>query len=176
MTVIHSFLPVLGAAPSKLIVGSMPGKRSLQDNQYYAHPRNAFWPIIYTLLDGNNIHGKNSRSCVDKNYTERLAKLKKANIALWDVLQACTRASSLDSDIVESTIVVNDFAALLAKHKTIKHIYFNGAKAEQLYKRHVIPTLGEQEKCLPMTRLPSTSPAHAAMRFEDKMKIWEIIC
>ena len=180
MTVIHSFPPVLSATPSKLILGSMPGKRSLQDNQYYAHPRNAFWPIMCTLLNSNKNHPekgrlRSDRVSTEKMYAERLITLKKANIALWDVLQACTRASSLDSDIVESTIVVNDFAALLTKHKTIKHIYFNGAKAEQLYKRHVIPTLGEQEKCLPMTRLPSTSPAHAAMRFEDKMQIWEII-
>lgn len=175
MTVIHSFDPILSAAPSRLILGSMPGKRSLQDKQYYAHPRNAFWPIICTLLKNNNKLSKSGSVYIEKTYAERLIILKRANIALWDVLQACTRASSLDSDIIESTIFVNDFAALLAKHKTIKHIYFNGAKAEQLFKRYVIPTLGEQERCLPMTRLPSTSPAHAAMSFEDKMQLWKVI-
>ena len=88
----------------------------------------------------------------------------------------CTHRSRICKCLIlpRPCLQTNDFAALLAKHKTIKHVYFNGAKAEQLYKRHVIPTLGEQEKCLPMTRLPSTSPAHAAMSFEDKIQIWKI--
>ena len=170
MPVIHSFSPVIKPGANILVLGSMPGKRSLQANQYYAHPRNAFWRIFCNLfnIDEKLILG------VDK-YRKRIAYLEEANIALWDVLQCCTRESSLDADIVESSIIANNFSTFLDKNKSIKHIYFNGAKAEQLYKRHVIPTLSDQQSQLPMTRLPSTSPAYAAMCFEEKMQEWQLI-
>jgi len=170
MTVLHSFLPVIKPGADILILGSMPGKRSLQVDQYYAHPRNAFWRIFCNLF---NINEKLILG-VDK-YRKRIAYLEEANIALWDVLQSCTRESSLDADIVESSIIANDFSTFFYKHKSIRHIYFNGAKAEQLYKRHVIPTLSDQQRQLPMTRLPSTSPAYAAMCFEKKMQEWQLI-
>ena len=170
MAVIHSFLPVVKPGADILILGSMPGKRSLQADQYYAHPRNAFWRIFCKLfnIDEKLILG------VDK-YRKRIACLEEEKIALWDVLQSCTRKSSLDADIVESSIIANNFSALFNNHKSIRHIYFNGAKAEQLYKRHVIPTLSDQQSQLPMTRLPSTSPAYAAMSFEEKVQEWRLI-
>ena len=170
MTVIHSFLPVIKPGADILILGSMPGKQSLQVDQYYAHPRNTFWRIFCNLfnIDEKLILG------VDK-YKEKIARLEEANIALWDVLQSCTRESSLDADIIESSIIANDFSTFFNTHQSIRHIYFNGAKAEQLYKRHVIPTLSDQQSQLPMTRLPSTSPAYAAMCFQEKMQEWRLI-
>jgi len=170
MTVIHSFLPVIKPGANILILGSMPGKQSLQVDQYYAHPRNTFWRIFCNLfnIDEKLILG------VDK-YKEKIARLEEANIALWDVLQSCTRESSLDADIIESSIIANDFSTFFNTHQSIRHIYFNGAKAEQLYKRHVIPTLSDQQSQLPMTRLPSTSPAYAAMCFQEKMQEWRLI-
>lgn len=169
MQAINGFQPVINPGANILILGSMPGKRSLQENQYYAHPRNSFWRIFSTLFDveENLIDG------VD--YKKRIESLKKANIALWDVLQSCTRESSLDSDIIESSVEKNDFSTFFLNHPSIQHVYFNGAKAEELYRRHVIPALDDQERELPMTRLPSTSPAHAAMSFEEKLKKWQII-
>ena len=170
MTVIHSFLPVIKPGANILILGSMPGKQSLQVDQYYAHPRNTFWRIFCNLfnIDEKLILG------VDK-YKEKIARLEEANIALWDVLQSCTRESSLDADIIESSVIANDFSTFFNTHQSIRHIYFNGAKAEQLYKRHVIPTLSDQQSQLPMTRLPSTSPAYAAMCFQEKMQEWRLI-
>ncbi|MBT5292621.1 MAG: DNA-deoxyinosine glycosylase [Cellvibrionales bacterium] len=168
---VNSFSPVLKKGASIIILGSMPGKRSLQEAQYYAHPRNAFWRIFCTLF----MRDKDWVDSID-NYQQKIECLKNENIALWDVLQSCTRKSSLDADIVESSIVVNDFSKLFTDNQSIKHIYFNGAKAEKLYKRYVIPTLSAQEKSLSMTRLPSTSPAHAAISFEKKLQEWKVIC
>jgi len=170
MQTINGFQPVINPGATILILGSMPGKRSLQEDQYYAHPRNSFWRIFYTLFDVDN-----SLIADDNSYQKKLAFLKEANVALWDVLQSCTRESSLDSDIVESSIIKNDFSTFFINHKSIQHIYFNGAKAEVLYKRYVIPALDGQGRSLPMTRLPSTSPAYAAMSFEEKLKRWQII-
>ncbi|MDG1292729.1 MAG: DNA-deoxyinosine glycosylase [Pseudomonadales bacterium] len=170
MQAINGFQPVINSGANILILGSMPGKRSLQENQYYAHPRNSFWRIFSTLFDIE----ENLNDGIDY-YQKRLESLKKANIALWDVLQSCERESSLDSDIVESSVVKNDFSRFFLHHKSIQHVYFNGAKAEDLYKRYVIPALDDQERELPMTRLPSTSPAYAAMSFEEKLKRWQII-
>lgn len=179
MAVINSFSPILSLAPTKLILGSMPGKRSLQEVQYYAHPQNVFWRIIENLYNSDRVQYKNTDYAKadhrKKLYEEKIQLIKKSDLALWDVLQGCSREGSLDSDIIESSIVINDFSAFLAKHKTIKHIYFNGAKAEQLYKRYVVPTLGEPEKHLPTTRLPSTSPAYAALSFENKLQAWQLM-
>lgn len=169
MATIHSFSAVSDAQARILILGSMPGKRSLDDNQYYAHPRNSFWPIISTLLGFSLTGGE------PVNYTQRLNAVRHAKIALWDVLQACDRESSLDADIVESSIVVNDFAGFFNKHKNISHIFFNGAKAQQLYQRHVLPMLDEGTASMLSSRLPSTSPAHAALSFEQKLAEWRVV-
>ena len=155
---LHSFPPVADEHATTLILGSMPGKESLRQNQYYAHPQNAFWKIMGELVDAHP----------NLPYAQRLALLKSSGIALWDVLASCEREGSLDADIrVEAA---NDFAAFFARHLHITHVYFNGAKAEQSFKKFV---LGKQR--LPMlefVRLPSTSPAHAGMRYEEKLKVW----
>lgn len=166
MASIQSFTPVSHAKVRTLILGSMPGKRSLTDNQYYAHPRNAFWPLMAALLKFEL-----------GNYPRQLQSLLSANIALWDVLQACDRASSLDADIIESSIVPNDFATFLNSHKHIVAIYFNGAKAEQMYKRHVLPNLSQQliDRDISTLLLPSTSPAHASKNFEQKLEDWRVV-
>lgn len=169
MATIQSFSAVSDKQSRRLILGSMPGKRSLDENQYYAHPRNSFWPIVSTLL-GFSITGDS-----EQNYTRWLSALCQANIALWDVLQSCDRESSLDADIVDASIVVNDFARFFNVHKNITHIYFNGAKAQQLYNRHVLPMLDERAASILSFRLPSTSPAHAALSFEQKLAAWRIV-
>ena len=164
MTQVHSFAPISADDAQVLILGSMPGKASLKANQYYGHPRNAFWKIIGQLL------GFDSRSC----YTDRLEILTVNRFALWDVLKTCTRESSLDSDIVESSIVPNDFENFFAGHPGISRIYFNGAMAETSYKKHVLPTLSEMSR-LSYVRLPSTSPANASSTLESKIAAWKCI-
>lgn len=164
MAPVRSFAPIACTTARVLILGSMPGKASLSAGQYYAHPRNQFWRIAGTLV------GFDPAS----PYAERLARLRAAEIALWDVLASCIRASSLDSAIEPLSVVPNDFAGFLAAHPRIRRICFNGAKAEALYMRHVRPrlALGPEVEQL---RLPSTSPAHAALPFPAKLRAWQAI-
>jgi TDG/mug DNA glycosylase family protein len=164
MTRIHSFAAIASGDAERLILGSMPGKASLEANQYYAHPRNAFWTIIERAfgLDPG------------ASYSDRIKLLTGQQVALWDVLKTCTRESSLDSDIVESSIIPNDFGAFFASHPNVRHVYFNGAMAEKSYRKHVLPTLGEIPR-IAYVRLPSTSPAHASLTIEAKIAAWKCI-
>jgi hypoxanthine-DNA glycosylase len=158
---IHSFKAVSNTDARMLILGSMPGKESLRQHQYYAHPQNAFWKIMGELLGAHP----------SLPYAERLVLLKSSGIALWDVLASCVRESSLDTHIRNEK--ANDFAAFFARHPHITHVYFNGAKAEQSFKRFV---LGKQKlPALEFARLPSTSPAHAGMHYADKLHAWQAV-
>ena len=158
---VRSFAPIADASSQVLILGSMPGKASLLAGEYYAHPRNAFWKIMAALFEID----------AAAPYDRRIAALRKRRIALWDVLASCTRATSLDSDIEASSIAVNDFTGFFRTHARIRSVCFNGAKAEQLYRRHVLPELtGARE--LRSHRLPSSSPAHAALSQAAKVEAW----
>jgi G:T/U mismatch-specific DNA glycosylase len=148
-----------------VILGSMPGKRSLEKHQYYAHPQNCFWQIMSQLL--NEQH--------ELNYPQRMKILKQNRIAVWDVLASCYRKGSLDSNIDLSTAIPNDFSTFFSKHKKIKTVFFNGGTAEQLYKRYVIKALAQEHQDLTYIKLPSTSPAHATMTIKEKLKKWETI-
>ena len=139
----------------------MPGERSLQEQRYYAYPQNSFWPIMARICGFS----------ADAAYHARLEALKQAGFALWDVLQQCAREGSLDSAISKRTEVPNDITGLLEANQTIDRICFNGAKAEESFRRHLLKSLPE-ERDLRLIRLPSTSPAHAGMRFEEKLDIW----
>ncbi len=165
MNQVYSFAPVSGPSARILILGSMPGKRSLEMQQYYAHPQNAFWRIMAELVGFDP----------GLPYPERIECMQNSGIALWDVLAACTRESSLDSDIVEASIVPNDFTRFFKTHTLIGHIYCNGAKSWQSYQRHVRGAPGVGMRDIPVTRLPSTSPAHATMDFRAKIAAWSII-
>ena len=160
----HSFPPIASRTSRVLILGSMPGQASLRAQQYYAHPRNQFWPIAGALL------GFDPASA----YEARLAALCSAGVALWDVLQSCLRASSLDSAIVPASAVANDFGAFLRTHPQIDRICFNGGTAHKLYLRHVQSGLAANRE-IAHVRLPSTSPAHAALPFAAKLSAWRAI-
>jgi double-stranded uracil-DNA glycosylase len=194
---IESFPPVVGTRPRVLILGSMPGVRSLEAGQYYAHPRNRFWTVLSRLIE------------LDPSapYLDRLESLKKAGIALWDVLQHCEREGSLDTSIVRSTEVANDLAGLLEENPSIGAVAFNGKKAAQSYRRFVLqespadrrghPTSGERRtdrrlrhsgsgeriEPLPISpgtpvqliECPSTSPANASRSIDQLVGEWSVI-
>lgn len=141
----------------------MPGAASLAAGQYYAHPRNHFWPIMARLFGAGP----------ELPYASRVRRLKSCGIAVWDVLESCIRPGSLDADIDEASIAVNDFARFFATHPRIERVFFNGAKAEAAYRRRVLPGLPAAASVLPAQRLPSTSPAHAALPFGAKLVAWE---
>ncbi|MGD2119401.1 MAG: DNA-deoxyinosine glycosylase [Chromatiales bacterium] len=160
-----SFAPVVGKQPRVLILGSMPSERSLQQQQYYAHPQNRFWNIIETLL-------QIPRSLP---YEQRLQQLADQGYALWDVLNYCERPGSLDSDIKKDSMVPNDIPGLLQRHPSIQQIFFNGRKAQQVFDRHILPNLLPQQLPVQMQWLPSTSPANASISKQEKLKQWEAI-
>lgn len=164
METIHGFPPLAREDACLLILGSMPGKRSLAEQRYYAHPQNAFWKITGELFQFD----------AQAPYHLRTNSLKDSGVALWDVMAACSRESSLDSDIVESTIVANDFNRFFTGHPEIKAVFFNGLKAAQAYRKFVQPRL-RPASVLPTSRLPSSSPAHASMTFAKKLEAWRII-
>lgn len=160
---IQGFPPIGPADARVLVLGSMPSRESLRQQQYYAHPRNAFWPIMGRLFE-----------CPVTRWQEKLQLIERHRIAVWDVLQACFRSSSLDSDIEDSSIVTNDFCVYFEGHPFIRHVYFNGAKAESVYRRHVTAELPHPAR-FPYTRLPSTSPAHASLDLDQKTSAWRVI-
>jgi len=161
---IQGFPPLAAPQARILILGSMPSQASLHRQQYYAHPRNAFWPILSALLE-----------IPSERYEDRAQQAVNRGIAVWDVLRDCIRPGSLDSSIDEKTAVVNDFEGFFQLHPLLSSIYFNGAKAESLFLKRVLPGLDQAYAAIPRTRLPSTSPAHAGMSFEKKLEAWRII-
>ncbi len=165
MSTIQGFPPVASTSARVLILGSMPGVDSLKAQQYYAHPRNSFWRIMEGLF-GLDAKGP---------YKERLKSLIENRVALWDVLQACHRPGSMDASIMEDSIVVNDFASFFQHHSNIQAIFFNGAKAEQVYRKYVVPELPEHIPTHCMQRLPSTSPANARLTLAAKSEQWLVV-
>jgi hypoxanthine-DNA glycosylase len=138
----------------------MPSEESLRAGQYYAHPRNAFWPIMADLLG----------AVPGLAYAERARLLTSAGIALWDVLASCRRKGSLDSAIAADSIVVNDFPAFFQAHPGIAQVLFNGTMAEKCFHKYVRGALAG--RALRFTRLPSTSPAHAGLPLAQKREAW----
>jgi hypoxanthine-DNA glycosylase len=167
MEILASFPPVITPASAVLILGSMPGTLSLRRRQYYAHPRNLFWPIMGDLVGVP----------VAAAYSERVAHLAQSGIALWDSLKYCQRRpGSLDADIVAGTEEPNDFATLLAEHRGIRAIAFNGKKSEQVFRQQALPAIpAALVEQLALIGLPSTSPANASLTYEQKLDRWRVI-
>lgn len=154
---IRSFNYIADKNAEILILGSMPGKESLLQQQYYAHPKNIFWDIMSTIFE------------FDKNlpYKKHLEKLKENKLALWDVIFECKRIGTADSNISE--VKPNDFKSFFKKQKQIHSIFFNGKKAEELFRKLVLPNLVFNKQ---LHILPSTSPANATLTKEAKLKQW----
>ncbi len=162
-------LPAISNAEARiLILGSMPSSESLLQQHYYAHPRNQFWNIISAVLA---IDPPLTRM----PYAAKKASLLQNSIALWDVIHSCQREGSLDTSIVFESITVNNFADFFAQHPQLEAVLFNGRKAQQIFENLVYPDLSIEHHKLRYITLPSTSPAHAAMRLIHKQKAWSII-
>ncbi|MBL9077411.1 MAG: DNA-deoxyinosine glycosylase [Planctomycetes bacterium] len=162
MPFVSGFPPVARRDARVLIVGSMPGERSLAAGRYYAHPANAFWPIAAAFCG----------VAADAAYAVRTRALRAHRIALWDVLQRCERDGSLDAAIVRQGAVPNDFGRFFARHPDVATVLCNGATAHAWFRRHGEPALAALQRRATVVRLPSTSPAHASVRPDDKRRRW----
>ncbi len=138
----------------------MPSVASLEKQQYYGHPRNAFWPLIAELLEFE----------LSEDYTANVEQAKEHGIAIWDVIGECKRPGSLDSAIVKGSERMNPIPQLLRKHTRLKRIALNGGTAAQLFKRHILPKIDASN--VTVFTLPSTSPANARMNFQTKCEAW----
>jgi hypoxanthine-DNA glycosylase len=161
----RGFPPIAAPDARVLILGSLPGQASLAAVQYYAQPQNAFWRIMGAMFDAG----------LDIPYAERAERLRASGIALWDVCKAAVRPGSLDAAIDLETVVINDFEHFFREHPRIVHVCVNGGTAQRLYVRRVQPILPEPLSSLPLHLLPSTSPAHAALRFAQKLERWRLL-
>jgi len=160
METIFSFPPVIDGASKILILGSMPGKVSLEKQQYYAHPRNQFWPLMFDLF---GYHPTD-------NYQEKKQFLLRQGIALWDVIRRCSRRGSLDAAI--TNIEPNDLTGLLQYYPRIQAVFFNGTKAQQIYRSCIsFPAPASRRKEI---RLYSTSPA-CTRSYPEKRSCWSVI-
>ncbi|MEL1134312.1 DNA-deoxyinosine glycosylase [Desulfitobacterium sp. THU1] len=158
MSKVESFAPSIDDRSRILILGSMPGVKSIKEQQYYANPRNHFWKIIYSIFS----------TPLDQEYNDRIFFIREKGIALWDVISTCYRVGSLDSNIENET--VNDFRGLIDNYPNLKLVVFNGTKAFEVYKKRV----GFDQPSIDYKLLPSTSPANT-MKFEAKLKEWGTI-
>lgn len=156
------FPPVEPKRARALILGTLPSAESIRQGQYYAHPRNAFWPIMGALFGAGR----------ELPYARRLRKLAARGVMLWDVLEAAERPGSLDSAIHPRRRLANDIPALLARHPELEKILFNGAPAEALFRKLVAKKCGDRLAGVELVRLPSTSPAHASRTFAQKLAAW----
>lgn len=151
----HSFAPIENRNARILILGSIPGDASLAAGQYYAHPRNRFWPLV-AALTGND---------PPSDYRQKTALLLSSGIALWDVAGQAFRPGSMDSQIRE--VRPNPVDLFIRSHLCLERVGFNGRKAEELYDQYF-----SRYPHLQYFSLPSTSPANASFTLEDLFRYW----
>lgn len=154
MTVIHPFEPVFSSSSRILILGTMPSVLSRQNNFYYGHPQNRFWPLLARLF-----HER-----IPQTIKEKTNLILTHQLAVWDVLRQCQIRGSADNTIRD--IVTNPIGQLLARCP-IEAIFANGQTAGSLYRRHIEPVTR-----IPITVLPSTSPANARYSLDDLATDW----
>ena len=156
-----SFKPSIDNNSKILILGSMPGIKSLEEQQYYAHPQNRFWKVMGVICDIPNLD--------EQDYDIKLKTLLNNNIALWDTIKTCERLGSLDSDIQNET--PNDINGLLKKYSNIRTICLNGNKSYSAFKKY-FPDLLEKYNC---KKMPSTSPANARYSLDKLIEEWIVV-
>ncbi|APZ99828.1 DNA-deoxyinosine glycosylase [Sphingopyxis sp. QXT-31] len=154
-----SFAPHVYPDTRLLILGSLPGARSLAEQRYYAHPTNQFWQLVGEVID---------RPLAGMDYDDRLAALREAKVGLWDVIRSAERRSSSDSEIRE--VEAQDLAALVAELPDLRMIAFNGGKAAAVGRRQ-LPGLEGVE----IVDLPSSSAANTG-GYAGKLERWLVLC
>ena len=154
----ESFPPVVDANARVLVLGTLPGEVSLRRKEYYAHPRNLFWPILFALCD----------AAPPSDYAAKLAFAKAHRVALWDVCARAERAASADAAIRREQ--PNAIESLLDAHPRIGAVAFNGSGARRLYDRHF-----RRRPAIAYLALPSTSPAYAGLDFAAKLERWRAL-
>ena len=157
--------PIIAPGARVLILGSLPSRLSLEKQQYYGNPQNAFWRIMGELFSAG------PELC----YAGRKRNLLRNRVALWDVLATSVRPGSMDSAIDFSSAAANDFTTLLREQGEIATVCFNGRVAAKLFERLVAPGLKNRPNSIDYKILPSTSPAYASMRFAEKLQRWNVV-
>jgi hypoxanthine-DNA glycosylase len=152
----RSFPPIVDERARVLVLGTLPGEESLRRQEYYAHPRNLFWPILFALFDAAPL----------ADYRGKLAFVGTHRVALWDVCETGEREASADASIRRER--PNAIDRLLDAHPLIRAVAFNGTGAQRLYDRHFPRRPG-----LAYLAMPSTSPAHARLDFAAKLALWQ---
>ena len=163
---VESFPPQVGSGCRVLILGTVPSRRSLELRQSYGHRFNLFWPFMGELFDAGP----------ELPYAERLARLQRRGLGIWDVLECCERPGSLDSAIIAASEVANDIPGLLEREPSIRAVALNGGKAQQSFRRHIVPRLGAAlRERVALLDLPSTSPANASIARDVKFARWRVL-
>lgn len=156
------FPPLVAGRPRGVILGSMPGVPSLQRQEYYGNPQNAFWRImaqVYAMPAGT--------------YPQKLNIIRRNHLALWDVMADCLRTGSEDAKIDKRSVALNDFAGFFKKYPSIRYVFLNGGRAAGEFMGKVLPALPSKIQArIVCIHLPSTSPAHARMRPAEKAAVW----
>ena len=155
-----AFAPVADARARVLILGSLPGVESLRQARYYAHPQNAFWRLVGGVIGAD---------LAALPYEPRLARLLEARIALWDVIASAERRGSLDTSIRAPELA--DLPHLVERLPALRAVAFNGGTAARIGRRQ----LAGQADALALIDLPSSSPAHARLSFDEKLARWTAI-
>jgi hypoxanthine-DNA glycosylase len=150
-----SFPPISANSTEILILGSLPGEKSLAMHEYYAHPQNKFWRIIAAITD----------SQTPVNYGDKLSLLIKNRIGVWDVVREAKRIGSLDTNIVDE--LPNDIDTFISRHKNLKVISFNGTKSMKLFDKYF-----KRREHFKYIHLPSSSPANARIKFDEICERW----
>lgn len=162
---VHSIEPIIGHNPRIMILGSMPGIISINAVQYYANPRNLFWAVLADLFGID----------IDCSYESKIQQIQQLPLIVWDTLKTCRREGSLDSKILNTDIEANDIVALLRQFPTVEAIAFNGIASAKYFDRLVKPQLAT-DLDIELLKMPSTSPANAAMKREQKIELWRRLC
>ncbi|AWE08988.1 DNA-deoxyinosine glycosylase [Lysinibacillus sp. 2017] len=154
--------PIVDEKTQVLVIGSMPGKQSLDKQQYYGNPRNHFWPIVGQLFETE----------IPKHYEDRIELLRSKGIGLWDSIESCERQGSLDATIKNE--IPNDFEALFKHFPQIQLVLFNGGKSFDVFKKKVGLSLLEGRY---FEKMPSTSPIPGKniKSFDEKVEAWSIL-
>jgi hypoxanthine-DNA glycosylase len=159
------FDPIASPDAKVLILGSLPSQLSLQKQEYYGNPQNAFWRVMGELFDAGP----------DISYEDRAESLRRCGIAVWDVLRSSARPGSMDAAIDLTTATPNDFRTFFENHPMLELLCFNGKKAAELFRRLVVPQEISSIDNIEFRTLPSTSPAYASMKLDEKVRLWSAV-